>query len=175
MIFNKIFLLLYFIGNSMDTFDSDKGKDISKEVTKCLDELEITEEKEIQKAYFDYLKEEGYRPKIDSDGDVCFKHEGRTYFIDVPSRDTEFFRVVLPIFWSVDSEAERVRILEAASYANAKAKVSKVYIIGDHVWASAEIFVAKPERFKEVFHRMIGALDNGIVQFVKKIQELNDD
>ena len=150
----------------MDTFDSDQEKNISKEITKGLDKLEI------QKTYVDYLKEKGYRPKIDSNGDISFKHEGRTYWIDVQSRDTEFFRLILPL-WSI-SQAERVQVLEAASYSNATSKVSKVYIVGKHALASAEIFVAKPEHFQEVFQRMISALNHGLAQFIEKMRELND-
>ena len=44
--------------------------------------------------YVDFLTEEGYKPTVDSDGDVRFKKEGMTYFISVHSNDPQYFRIV---------------------------------------------------------------------------------
>ena len=53
------------------------------------------------------LKEEGYLPKIDDDGDLVFKSEGKFLCIFADSNDQEFVRISLPNFWSIDSEPER--------------------------------------------------------------------
>ncbi|MBN2199503.1 MAG: hypothetical protein JW747_06585 [Candidatus Aminicenantes bacterium] len=126
---------------------------------------------ELQKMYMDYLTEEGYKPEIDEDGDVRFKREGRNYFIQVDDKDLEFFRLVFPNFWPIESEEERTQVLAAADVSNAKSKVAKVYTVRDNIWASIEIFVAKPEHFKDVFKRSISALENGVANFVNKMRE----
>ncbi len=125
----------------------------------------------LQRLYVDYLSEEGYKPKIDSDGDVQFKREGKTYFISVADNDPEFFRVVLPAIWSIESEEERSQALVAADRSNALCKAAKVYTVADNVWVSLELFVAQPEDFKNVFRRAISALDNGAVAFAKAMRE----
>lgn len=126
---------------------------------------------QLQRLYTEYLTAEGYKPEVDSDGDVRFKREGRTYFIDVSEKDPEFFHVVLANIWSIESEKERLQVLAAADYSNAKSKVSKVHTVRDDVWVSIELFVASPDDFKGVFKRVMSAFDNGVANFVKKMRE----
>jgi hypothetical protein len=131
---------------------------------------ELTE-KDLQKMYMEFLTADGYRPEVDSDGDVQFKEEGKTYFIDVSADDQEYFRIVLANIWPIESEEERLRVLQACDYANATAKVCKAYTVRDNVWVGIEVFVAKPEDFKGVFKRSMSALRNGTMLFVKKMRE----
>lgn len=140
-----------------DVFAQKKGKELS--------------DKDLQKMYMDYLTTEGYRPEVDSDGDVQFKEEGKTYFIDVSADDQEYFRVVLANIWPIESEEERLRVLQACDYANATAKVCKAYTVRDNVWVGIEVFVAKPEDFKGIFKRSMSALRNGTTLYVKKMRE----
>ena len=117
--------------------------------------------------YVDFLKAEGYLPEIDSDGDVRFKKEGGNYYIAVDATDDEFFRVVFPGFWPIESEEERDQALAKCNEANAGAKVAKVFIVQDSVWASLELFVSTPDAFKGVFSRGMGALRYGVERFVQ--------
>lgn len=126
---------------------------------------------ELQRMYSDYLTEEGYKPSIDEDGDVVFKREGRSYFISVSEQDPEYFRVVLPNFWSIENEEERAKVLAAASWSNYRSKVSKVYTVKDNTWASVELFVKDPKDFKKVFARSMSALTNGAETFTKQMRE----
>ena len=45
--------------------------------------------KEMIDNYVYHLKSEGYKPEVDKDGDIEFKKEGRTYFIEL--YDEDFF------------------------------------------------------------------------------------
>lgn len=128
---------------------------------------------DLQKMYMDYLQEEGYKPEIDKDGDVGFKKEGRYYYISIQSqeKDTEFFRLVFPKFWKIESDAERVRVLAAANESNSSVKVCKVYTQDDDVWAAAEILVEKPEQAKAVFKRAVSTIENAVSKFVNEMRE----
>ena len=42
-----------------------------------------------------YLKMEGYFPKIDSDGDISFKHDGSTYWVQITSYDDGYYVIVM--------------------------------------------------------------------------------
>ncbi|MEJ5223558.1 MAG: hypothetical protein WHV44_03810 [Anaerolineales bacterium] len=121
----------------------------------------------------DYLIAEGYRPTIDSDGDVVFKHEGRTYYIEIDTNDEQFFRIVFPNFWSVESEEELARVILAANYATMKTKVAKVYLRSDSkdTVASVEMFFGRPEHFKEGFRRAMSALQAGVNNFIEKVHQ----
>jgi hypothetical protein len=121
--------------------------------------------------YRSFLNMEGYLPKIDEDGDVTFKHEGKHYFIAVSEKDDEFFRLVFPAFWAIESETEREQATRAALQATADTKVAKVFVNRDDTWASIEMFCSPPEAFKPVFQRSLRALAAGVDAFRRKMQE----
>ena len=125
---------------------------------------------EMQSLYSDYLKAEGYMPSLDADGDVKFKREGRSYVIAVDAEDPEFFRLVFPAFWEIESPDERRRALAAAEVSNRKSKVAKVFIVKEYAWASIEIFVNKPEDFSGIFPRCVSALLNGVSNYVEAMR-----
>jgi hypothetical protein len=121
--------------------------------------------------YRQYLAEEGYSPKIDDDGDVFFKYEGRGYFIVVSEKDDEFFNLLYPNFWSIESDAERAKVTEAALYATARTKVAKVFPTKSNTWAVIEMFCCPPETFKSVFRRCLAALRVAVENFRTKMHE----
>ena len=135
------------------------------------DAIEKVNKTAMQKMYTEYLKSEGYPVELDDDGDVLFKFEGNTYFIQIDPEDTDFFRIVLPNFWPVKDDSERQKVLEAVNYANAESKTSKLFIVRDNVWASIELFVTAPEDFKTIFKRSMSALQYGVYNFVMKMKE----
>lgn len=121
--------------------------------------------------YREFLQGEGYAPKIDGDGDIIFKREGRTYVIIIDEKDEMFFRIVFPNFWSIDSEEERRKVYEAAVYATAETKVAKVFPVGDNVWATVELFCSPPVAFQLVFERSLGAVMSSVRVFTDKMRE----
>ncbi len=131
----------------------------------------LSTKEDFQNFYVEYLAGEGYRPEIDSDGDVSFKREGLTYYIIVTESDAEFFEMALPNIHHVEDESDRADCYVAADYSNAKSKVSKVYLVADDVWVTVELFIASPDDFKDVFQRSVSALLNGANNFIEKMGE----
>lgn len=131
------------------------------------------DKREKAQLYMDYLTAEGYRPSIDQDGDVVFKSEGRTYYIEVDEKDEEYFRLVFPNFWNIESEEELARAFYAANHATMATKVAKVYVRSDgkDTIAAIEMFVSPPENFKLVFNRAMSALRTGVNDFVATMRE----
>jgi len=126
---------------------------------------------ELRQMYMEYLTDEGYRPSVDKDGDVVFKYEGHTYFVDVHNKDAEFFMLALANIWPIESEEERLQVLAAADYVNREAKAAKVSTKDDDVWITVEMFVAKPEDFKGVFARALDAIGTGVEYFVAEMKK----
>jgi hypothetical protein len=115
--------------------------------------------------YRHYLEDEGYKPVVDSDGDVIFKKEGGNYLITIDERDEEFFSIMYPAFWKIESEAEGSSVLVACNHANSASKVAKVFRVRDNVWAASELFLATPDGFKPVFERAVMALQHAVRVF----------
>jgi hypothetical protein len=129
--------------------------------------------RQMQDMYVSYLKEQGYQPNIDSDGDVVFKAEGGTYYIIVDENDLGSFRILYPNFWSVESLDEKTKIYEVANYINRTTKVIKVFLNsrGDNTSMDVNIFIARPEDFKLHFQRMIDLLLSERREFREKMNE----
>jgi hypothetical protein len=121
--------------------------------------------------YSEFLTEEGYRPTVDQDGDVVFKHEGKTYFIDVHEKDPSFFMIVLPNIWPIESAEERIQVLVAADVANREVMSAKVATKGDNVWVTLEMFVKSPADFQGIFDRALSAIGTATDTFAAKMRE----
>ncbi|MDR3115358.1 MAG: YbjN domain-containing protein [Treponema sp.] len=114
---------------------------------------------ELQQMYVTYLKQEGYQPEVDSDGDVSFKAEGKYFYISVDENDLEVFTIVFPYFWEIESASERREALSAASNANRTTKIAKIYLTGDDDTSiRGQTCLVKPDDFKLFFRRMIDAI-----------------
>ncbi|HRJ08188.1 MAG TPA: hypothetical protein PK490_10745 [Prosthecobacter sp.] len=134
-------------------------------------EVDAKSGEELRAMYTKFLKKEGYQPEVDGDGDVVFKHEGKTYFIDVHDKDSEFFMIALPNIWPIESSVERRKVLAAADETNQETKMAKIYTKGDNVWVTAESFVAIPEDFEDVFKRMLSSIVTAVDLFADKMRE----
>ncbi len=122
--------------------------------------------------YASFLRSEGFAPEVDKDGDVRFKAEGGTYVLFAHEADPEYFFLLFPNFWPIESEAERRRAFEAACHATATTKVAKVYPLGDNVSASVEMLFMDPEQCKPVFKRALAMLKGSVAMFVDKMREM---
>lgn len=125
--------------------------------------------------YQRYLAEEGYAPKIDSDGDVIFKAEGKAYFFSIDAKDEPFFRLVFPNFWNIESNDELVKVIIAANHATMLTKVAKVYVNpdGKNTTASVEMLLPNPNDFRSVFHRSLALIQASVNNFVDKMKDIS--
>jgi len=131
----------------------------------------LMNKQDMAQMYRDYLFEEGYAPRIDNDGDVVFKFEGRTFLIIPDDGDAEFFRLAFPNFWRLESDDERKQAMLAALNVTAAIKVAKIFPVRDNMWATIELFCTPPEAFKPVFGRSLHALNSAVEQFRQSMQE----
>ena len=140
----------------------------------CINNLNAQMTKtQLQTMYTSYLREQGYQPEVDSDGDIRLKVEGRTFWIDVDEKDLKSFRIVYSNFWEIESLSEKAKVYEVANYINRTTKVAKVYINlrENNVSMDANIFIEKPEDFKLHFRRMVDLLLSEIREFREKMNE----
>lgn len=119
--------------------------------------------------FMEYLSEEGFRPKLDEDGDIVFKSEGRSYVLFHPQGDEQLVRLGALWLWPVESEAERQRVLAAAADATLSIKVTKVFPVADNVWATVELLFEQPEQFRAVFLRAVSLVRAGVDHFLERM------
>ena len=120
---------------------------------------------ELQRFYIAALENQNYHAERDDDGDIRFRHEGHSYFIEVREDDPMFFRVVLPNFWDIDSPAERLRVLDAANLATGDTKIAKVFTVRDSTWAACELFLPAQDDFVPILQRCLLAIRSAVNLF----------
>jgi hypothetical protein len=115
----------------------------------------------------EFLTAEGYRPSVDQDRFVTFKHEGGFYYVDLDPTDTCYVRVVYPGFWKLAGAEEVQRALAAANSATLGIKVAKVVVIPDEsrVTAAVELFVQTAEQFEAMLPRCLTCLQAAARRF----------
>lgn len=118
-----------------------------------------------------YLEEEGFRPKIDEDGDIVFKYEGGTYFIDSDKADELFIRIGFPNFWPIENDDERTRAIKAAHELTKDIKVAKIYVVDGHVWGTVELFLNDEDTFASIFPRCMLALQGAVQGFISSMEK----
>ena len=114
----------------------------------------------------DFLTQEGYRAKLEADGDLSFKNEGKYYVIQCPPHDAAFIRLCAPNLWKIESEEEWQECRVQANAATCGTKCAKVYVTDKpSVWATLETFLPDEAAFTAVFYRCLSALDRAVSRF----------
>lgn len=115
-----------------------------------------------------YLKEEGYSPQFDEDGDVFFKYEGLALWL-VLSDDKQYFSVAALNIWSIDNQDERRKVEQAALKTTAEYKMVKVFPVRDNTWVVAGAFYQSIEDALGIFPRILLALRETLRAFVAEM------
>ncbi|WP_199188341.1 hypothetical protein [Deinococcus arcticus] len=118
-------------------------------------------------AVLNFLTDEGFRPKLDDDGDVHFKYEGGTYFVLTAGNDPTHLALLYPFFWPLEDAAERARALEAAMHAQRQVRVGRILVLEHDVSANVSAYLPDEQSFRAVLLRSL----EGLKYLVLKFQE----
>jgi hypothetical protein len=123
--------------------------------------------------YMSILSGMGFRPEIDSDGDIHFKYEGGNYYITDNCDDTFFF-LLYPGIWTLDSKSEQLAGLMAANSATRRVKAAKVFVNSkmDRVAVTVECLVSDPADVRNVLMRSLRCAQEAVKVFKEEIREL---
>lgn len=125
---------------------------------------------EIRDLHVEFLAEQGFRPKVDGEGDIHFRYEGRNHFI-METQDEHYFHLLFPNFFPLAGEVEVEEAALAASSASRATKVAKVYLNPalDNVSASVELLVAGPADVHAHLLRCLGILGAATGKFLEEM------
>lgn len=105
-----------------------------------------------------FLKEEGYQPSIDSDGDIKFKRQGDVYFITVSDKDSFPYYVKLSKYFGFNDTYTKTKISIYAIEVN-QYKTIKLLSNDNHFWFECQMFVTNASAFTGVFNKILSAMD----------------
>lgn len=118
-----------------------------------------------------FLREEGFCPKVDNDGDVIFKCEGRNFLYFGNEEDNDFFQLAMPAIFDV-TEDNREMVLEACNAVTREIKVAKCVVIDQQssVWLFCEMLLDHTPNIEDLLPRSISILQGAQQVFYSKIQ-----
>jgi hypothetical protein len=135
---------------------------ISAIPTFAQDEAQI--KKELQEKYMAFLKEEGFSPTIDSDGDVKFKNEGNIFYLR-PTTDKKYFEVLRIL--TDDNSDKFVSLLKSSNVTMKEFRLIRIIIYensneGFVVHFRSDNYLGEEEDFKKIFYRSLNVITSSI-------------
>lgn len=130
------------------------------QITVAKDRKELNSEQlRLRTDLFNFLKEEGFMPELDSDGDVRFKSEGVVYYFSVS--DTDENPMFVSFFREFDLLDEYpVETLVMATRELNMYKGVKVLIFRNSFRICAELYVRNAEPVKAAFYQLKGVIES---------------
>lgn len=123
---------------------------------------------------FNFLKEEGFTPEIDSDGDIKFKRQGNACYVIVSDKNESPMYVEMERYVSVPEKYSEITARAAAHNLSKSFKAVKCYYTrNDKVFTlSAQMFVRSAEPFKEAFYRLCSVMDDMKAKMDETLDEM---
>lgn len=112
---------------------------------------------------FKAVENMGYKPNLDSDGDIFFTYQMKTIYILIGNMDEPYVQVQLPQFFDIEEEQEAL-VLAICNKMTRELKILKVYIdqTFKHVTADYEFLYTNEESLAQNLDSAISRL--GIVR-----------
>jgi hypothetical protein len=109
-------------------------------------------------AAFKFLRDNGYEPVLDENGDVRFEAGGLKHVLSVCGNDAEFLLIVLRDLWPLETGRDRSAAIRASARATARTRGVKVCVVRGTVEAAFEMFIVRLDEVGPVLPRAIDAL-----------------
>lgn len=106
-----------------------------------------------------FLKEEGFMPEIDSDGDIKFTSDEQTYYVSISTVDENPMYISLFTVSFNPSEYSTDAVVMATKSLN-KYKGVKVVCFDTSYNICAELYLRDADLFKESFYKLKSQIDN---------------
>lgn len=116
--------------------------------------------KRIRTNYINFLKEEGYVPSIDADGDIKFKIDGSTYYVVIADQDSPAYVTLWAPGYTLggDGGYDIVKVIPIINKTNIERRGVKFLYTDKSVIVRMEMLLPNAESFKNVFYTSLSYL-----------------
>ncbi len=114
-----------------------------------------------------FVKAEGYMPKLDSDGDIAFKHDGDSYWVQASSYDDGYYITVMTM---TSVEGRNITTIRRAMDETARSlKFVRLYSSpdGNVVTISYSWYCISIADFKRMFSNALSVVSTADARFIK--------
>lgn len=139
----------------------------------CMYAAELnSQQKKLRSEILSFLREEGYAPELDDDGDIAFKREGDKWYVLISASDENPMFVTLRKGYMYEDEYNYESISailhELNDWKGVKTRLGKTAFS-----LVAELYVVSAEPFKHSFYKLAKQIDNmeeDLIELIKKTQ-----
>lgn len=119
------------------------------------------EQRRLRDDIVEYLRNEGFGPKVDNDGDVAFKKEGRQYYVQITEKDKSPMYCFISCHF-VYGETFTKRAVAQAAVEIADNKMVKVVLFDNSYAFISDLYLTSSSAFTSIFYKMIGQIDSAM-------------
>lgn len=121
-----------------------------------------------------YLSTKGITPTTDEEEQITFLFDGLYYLFVYENSDPNYFRIILPNVFKVESNKEKY--VELVNDINQRFKVAKTYIATEGmIWIAVDQFIYSREGIDLMFERCLTLLRIVVNYFRDKQSNLSHD
>ena len=125
-----------------------------------------------------YLKQEGYVPSIDSDGDILFKIEGKAYYISVDYEEDESLYYIRLTKYIYSDDVSMDKALNCCNEVNLNYKLVKCSAM-THPQEEGRIdytitgpcFVSSAQEFIQLYPRILSCVNTGQEELIDELYD----
>lgn len=114
-------------------------------------------QKALRSNIVEFLREEGFSPSIDEDGDVAFKKEGEKHWIRI-ARGGPFYIEFIWSFHNIE-DADLAALMVAINKVNKETPVAKAILLNESVKLVVEAYCHDAESFRYIFYESMRQLE----------------
>lgn len=111
------------------------------------------------------LEVQGFQVQDDPDAGLTFMFEGGQYYLPPQHDDGQFYHLLFPNFWTLETDEEYGRALFACDAVNREAKLVKLHTVDADVWAGVEALHPSPELFLAALPRYLTFVQEAVRAF----------
>ncbi|MFC4427985.1 hypothetical protein [Deinococcus navajonensis] len=111
------------------------------------------------------LEAQGFQLQEDPEAGLAFMFEGGQYYLPPQHDDEQFYHLLLPNFWALETDEEYGRALFACDAVNREAKLVKLHTADADVWAGIEALHPSPEAFLAALPRYLTFVQEAVRAF----------
>lgn len=128
---------------------------------------------ELRSDVFNFLKQEGYMPEIDSDGDIKFKAEGKIYYVSVDAKDENPMYLVFYRPSTYPEKYSKNTLLLATEQLN-RYKGVKLVCFNNFYRVGAELYLRSAEAFKGCFYQILNNIDALVSDILEECENVKN-
>lgn len=128
----------------------------------------------LQADLLNFLKEEGYMPEIDSDGDIAFKIEGKQFYMIISKKDDNPMFVILCRMFNYPDEYSKETFILATKELHLYKSI-KVTCLDNYYRVGTEVYTRDAEHIKGIFYKSIEIINSAISDIIEECEAVKSN